>query len=107
MSTFNTWFKKSFGCPVPREFDEFIGEHPQGLSGDAGTLWDPEEIMACTEERDLAEKGVCMIGTTSTLGVFLLRAKDGRVFVVDRTDFGVVDAWFACISTCIGLLDFS
>jgi hypothetical protein len=107
MNDFKTWFEGAFGLPVPSDYEEFLAENLNGLSAAAGVLWEPEEVMACTEERELEGKGICMIGTTTNLGVFLLRARDGRVIIVDRTDFSDVDAWFSNISACISLLDFS
>ncbi|WP_439672832.1 SMI1/KNR4 family protein (plasmid) [Cupriavidus necator] len=105
-SSFSNWFVSTFGVPVPEEFAEFLAEHPKGLSGDGSALWAAEDIIEATEDRDLKSKGICFIGTRDDLYVFLLRANDGRVFVVDRHDYQYVDAWFRSISTCIGLMDF-
>lgn len=103
---FASWFETKFGKPVPDEFAEYLARHPDGLWSNAGTLWKADAIIDATEERDLHEKGVCFIGETAFEAVFLLRARDGRVFASDRFDASNVDAWFSDIDSCIALLDF-
>lgn len=103
---FATWFTSKFNLPVPETLAGYLSGHPNGLWSQAGSLWKAEEIIDATEERDLQEKGVCMIGTTAFEGIFLLRARDGKVFVVDRFDHSDVDASFSDIDACICLIDF-
>ncbi|MBB2984233.1 MAG: hypothetical protein V4793_22795 [Paraburkholderia tropica] len=103
---FVSWFTSKFGKPVPESFAQYLAEHPNGLWSNAGTLWKADTIIDATEERDLHEKGVCFIGETAFETVFLLRARDGRVFASDRFDASIVDAWFSDIDSCISLLDF-
>jgi hypothetical protein len=103
---FATWFGSKFNLPVPDTLSEYLASHPDGLWSQAGTLWKPEAIIDATEERDLQENGVCMIGETAFEGTFLLRARDGRVFAVDKFDHREVDAWFSDLESCICMLGF-
>lgn len=103
---FARWFSATFHGPVPDAFSQYLAGHPNGLWSNAGSLWKPEEIIDATEERDLHQKGVCMIGETAFEGVLLLRARDGRVFAVDKFDYSNVDAWFSDIDSCVCLLSF-
>lgn len=105
--TFADWFEAAFKQPVPEQFATFLAAHPNGLRGDGISIYAPEAIIGETEDRDLEKEGVCLIGKCgNTITDILLRAKDGRVFVVDRTDYKVVDAWFASISSLTGLVEF-
>ncbi len=103
---FGTWFTSKFHLPVPVAFGDYLSKHPNGLWSQAGSLWKADEIIDATEERELQDKGVCMIGTTAFEAIFLLRARDGRVFAVDQFDYSQVDAWFSGLDSCICLLDF-
>jgi hypothetical protein len=103
---FATWFGSKFNLPVPDTLSEYLASHANGLWSPAGTLWKPEAIIDATEERDLQEKGVCVIGETAFEGIFLLRARDGRVFAVDKSEYGEVDAWFSDLDSCVCLLGF-
>lgn len=109
MSTvkFENWFQASFGVKVPRGYLEFIAKNPNSVyNGRGGSLWDVQYAMSETDVREMAEKGVCVIGGGDSLTHYLLRAKDGRVFVVDRLDYSVVDAWFSSIDDMLALMGF-
>ncbi|WP_176315781.1 hypothetical protein [Burkholderia vietnamiensis] len=102
---FAQWFKKSFAVDVPTEFEAYLAAHPQGVENGYGPkLWTADTIQAETEDRGLADKGVCLIGTSDDTCHILLRARDGRVFIVDPMDYQVVDAWFSDVDSLIGLL---
>ncbi|MCP3712458.1 hypothetical protein M3I54_36975 [Paraburkholderia sp. CNPSo 3274] len=103
---FASWFTSKFNVAVPEAFAAYLAKHPNGLCSQAGSLWKADEIVDATEERDLQDKGVCMIGTTAFEAIFILRARDGRVFAVDKFDYAQVDAWFSDLDSCICLLDF-
>ncbi|WP_430233432.1 hypothetical protein [Paraburkholderia tropica] len=103
---FATWFAAKFNLPVPDGLAQYLASHPNGLWSQAGSLWKAEAIIDATEERDLQENGVCMIGETAFAGIFLLRARDGRVFAVDKFDHREVDAWFNDLDSCTSMLDF-
>lgn len=103
---FATWFGAKFNTAVPEALAQYLADHPNGLWSQAGSLWKAEAIIDATEERDLQEKGVAMIGETAFEGIFLLRARDGRVFAVDKLDYAEVDAWFSDLESCLCLLDF-
>lgn len=105
---FEEWFKASFGIAVPAAYLAFLTANPKTVynHGRGGALWDAEYVMSETDDRETSEKGVCIIGGGDSLTHYLLRAKDGRVFVVDRLDYSVVDAWFSDIDSMVGLMDF-
>lgn len=46
-----------------------------------------------------------MIGACDSIRHILLRARDGKVFIVDSRDHTTVDAWFSDINSLIGLLN--
>lgn len=103
---FATRFASKFNQPVPDTLASYLADHPAGLWSEAGSLWKAQDIIDGTEERDLQEKGVFFIGTTAFESIFLLRARDGKVFVVDRLDHSIVDATFCDIDTCTSLIGF-
>lgn len=104
MKKFPKWFEKTYGVPAPEELLTHLAENPEGIQAEQGILYTAESMMDYTEERDLQEKGVLWLGTGLCLSVFLMRAKDGKVFLVDKTDFQVVDASFRSLDTCKQLL---
>lgn len=104
MKRLSNWFGKTFGSKAPADLLNYLKDHPEGLAAESGILYDAESIIDYTEERDLQEKGLLYLGTGPMLNVFLLRAKDGKVFLVDKTDFQLVDATFKSLDTCITLL---
>jgi hypothetical protein len=75
---FGTWFAAKFNLPVPEALAEYLANHANGMWSQAGSLWKAEAIIDATEERDLQQKGVCMIGETAFEAILLLRARDGR-----------------------------
>jgi hypothetical protein len=46
-----------------------------------------------------------LIGTCDDVQHILLRARDGKVFIVDPMDYRIVDASFSGVDTLIGLLN--
>jgi hypothetical protein len=105
-SPFSTWFNRSFGVNVPATFAELLDKHPKGMRNGYGpTLWAAAAIQAETEDRDLIEKGVCIIGVSDSIGHILLRARDGKVFIVDSHDHTAVDAWFSDVYSLVNLLN--
>lgn len=105
-SNFDTWFAKAFGHQVPEAFAEFLSTHPKGAENGLGPrLWPADSVMIETEDRDLHEKGVCLIGASDSIAHILMRAKDGKVFVVDNHDYEAVDAWFADVKVLINMLN--
>lgn len=105
MTPFDQWFEDSFRCTVPQQYAAFLEAHPKGRNGAGGAMYGAGDVIAFTEERDLVAKGVCFIGARS-LETFLLRAHDGRIFVVDSTDYSHIDAWFANIDCVMNLMHF-
>lgn len=101
---FVAWFACTFGAEVPAAFERFLDKHPRGTSGECGCVFPPGEIVASTEAGGVAGKGVCVIGRTAEHGVFLLRVTDGKIFVVDETDYSAVSATFAGMDVCFRLL---
>lgn len=105
---FIQWFKESYGVDAPRDYVEFLEENAKAVyNGRGGTLWISDDVMDETTDRDLHLKGLCLIGGGDSLTHYLLRAKDGKIIVVDRHDYSVVDAWFSGIDTMIGLMGFA
>ncbi|BBA45367.1 hypothetical protein KEH59_01915 (plasmid) [Burkholderia contaminans] len=103
--TFSRWFETQFGCPVPSGLTEYLTEHPSGAENGYGPrLWTAEAIQEETDDRQLASNGVCIIGAIDSLSHILLRARDGRVFIVDSRDPRSVDACFTDLGTMISLL---
>ncbi|MDR5777129.1 MULTISPECIES: hypothetical protein [unclassified Caballeronia] len=103
--SFAQWFKRSFGVGVPAEFEAYLIAHPHGVENGYGPrLWTAEAIQDETDDRKLAEKGVCLIGASDETHHILLRARDGKVFIVDPMDYQTVDAWFSDVDSLIGLL---
>lgn len=105
MKKFKRWFEKTYGCKAPDELINYLKDNPEGSCGTSGSLYGIEDMIDYTEDRNLQEKGVMYLGTGDFLNVFLLRAKDGKVFLVDKTDHQVVDAWFKDLQMCLNLLD--
>lgn len=107
--SFEDWFKLAFkGLHVPSEFLEYLKEYPEGLSGELGSVWDAEEIIGWTEERNLHEQGVCLIGWgAGAMTHFLLGAKNGKIYIVDKHDISIVDATFSGMQTFINLMQFN
>lgn len=106
MKKFPKWFEKTYGTPAPADLLEYFTEHPDGLTVEQGSLYTAEDMVAYTEERELGENGVLYLGTGASLTVLLLRAKDGKVFLVDKTDFQSVDATFRDLGTCQSVMGF-
>lgn len=103
--SFTHWFNNNFGVVVPAEFDAYLAAHPQGVENGYGPrLWSAQTIQDETDDRELAGTGVCLIGASDDTRHFLLRARDGKIFVVDPMDYQTVDAWFADVNCLIGLL---
>ena len=103
--SFEEWFRKTFASQVPLELAEYVVEHPSGMENGYGPkLWKADWIQGETEDRGLVEKGVCMIGACDSIRHILLRARDGKVIIVDSRDHTMVDAWFSDINLLIGLL---
>lgn len=105
MKQFCQWVMKNFGCEPPPELLAYLKDNPDGSSGSDGSLFGYEDIVTYTEERNLAQKGVLYIGAGVSLDVFLIRAIDGKVFLVDENDFQSVDASFKHLSKCTDLLN--
>jgi hypothetical protein len=104
--SFAQWFTKSFGVGVPAEFEAYLAAHPQGVENGYGPrLWTAEAIQDETDDRELADKGVCLIGASDDTRHILLRARDGKIFIVDPRDYQTVDAWFSDVDSLIGLLN--
>jgi len=105
MTEFKSWFVDTYHSEVPQDLLEYLQERPDGVTCESATLYNAEDMMAYTEERELEEKGFVYLGTGNTLDVFLLRAADGEVVLVDQTDFESVDATFKSLSTLRNLLN--
>ncbi|MBN3729330.1 hypothetical protein [Burkholderia sp. Tr-20390] len=104
--SFAQWFMKAFGVSVPAALEAYLIAHPQGVENGYGPkLWTAQAIRDETDDRELAEKGVCIIGAADDTRPILLRARDGKVFIVDPMDYRTVDAWFSDIDSLIGLLN--
>lgn len=104
--SFAKWFKTTFGVEVPAAFDAYLATHPHGVENGYGPrLWNAHAIQDETDDRELAQKGVCIIGASDDTRHILLRARDGKVFIVDPMDYQTVDAWFSDIDSLIGLLN--
>jgi hypothetical protein len=104
--SFAQWFTDKFGVAVPAEFATYLAEHPQGVENGYGPrLWNAEAIQGETDDRELADKGVCIIGASDSIRHILLRSRDGKVFIVDSMDHQTVDAWFSDVDSLIGLLN--
>lgn len=103
---FAAWFAKMFGHPVPDAFGQFLSTHPKGAENGFGPrLWPVERVVIETEDRELAEKGVCLIGASDSIAHILMRAKDGKVFIVDNHDYTLVDASFSDVTVLCNLLN--
>lgn len=103
---FANWFGSTFGYPVPEVLSEFLATHPKGAENGLGPrLWPADQVMAETEDRQLALRGMCLIGTSDSIAHILLRPNDGRVFIVDSHDYAMVDAWFADVQVLANLLN--
>ncbi|MGU7775682.1 hypothetical protein ACV229_36705 [Burkholderia sp. MR1-5-21] len=104
---FASWCHSYFGQAAPDSWLDFLKDHRSSIyNGTGGVIWDVAEIIAATEERELAGKGVCIIGTENDVRVYLLRVRDGRIFAVDRADYQIVDAWFSDIDVMTDMCQF-
>lgn len=104
--SFAQWFTKTFGVGVPAEFEAYLAAYPRGVENGYGPkIWNAQAIQDETDDRNLADKGVCIIGASDDTRHILLRARDGKVFVVDPMDYQTVDAWFSDIDSLNGLLN--
>lgn len=105
-SDFPAWFAENFGLPTPKAFAQFLAKYPMGVENGFGPrLWPADRVMQETEDRGLVEKGVCLIGASDSISHILMRAKDGKVFLVSSRDNQNVDAWFADVQVFINLLN--
>lgn len=105
-SKFATWFVNAFGLPVPEAFGKFLSKHPNGAENGYGPrLWPADRVILETEDRSLAENGVCLIGASDSIAHILMRAKDGKVFIVDNHDYALVDASFSDVTVLCSLLN--
>ena len=103
--SFAQWFLKAFGHEVPPSFAEYLAQYPRGAENGCGPrLWPADRIQDETEERELEERGVCLVGGVDSLGHILMRARDGKIIMVDRHDYGVIDATFSSVDVMISLL---
>lgn len=103
---FATWFATVFGHAVPEDYRDFLSKHPTGAQNGFGPrLWPAERVREETEDRELIKKGVCLIGASDSIAHILMRAKDGKVFIVDNRDYALVDAWFSNVTTFCNLLN--
>lgn len=101
---FPAWFARAFGLEVPTEFERYRTRSPHGLTGRWGRMFPAAEIIDISEQCGLIKHGVCFIGAASTLRMFMLRARDGKIFVVDGTDHTIVAGTFSDMETCIEIL---
>lgn len=101
---FSAWFARSYGYEVPEAFARFISRNPTGISGPCGKFWAPCEIVNVTEECDVIGRGICIIGAATTFRLFMLRASDGKVYLVDGTNYTSVEATFADMAVCLDIL---
>lgn len=101
---FKAWFACAFGLELPEPVERFMSAYPRGAGGSCGSIWGASDIVSYANANQLGEKGICLIGTTTNRGVFLLRARDGKVFVVDQEDYSKVDATFSNMDVCVALL---
>jgi hypothetical protein len=104
--SFADWFNKEFKSEVPEAFAQYLAQHPKGARNGFGPcLWTAENVIAETEDRDLIEKGICLIGASDSISHILMRAKDGKIFIVDSRDHQSVDATFCDVQVLINLLN--
>jgi hypothetical protein len=103
LKRFSAWFTKTYGTSAPGPLLNYIKDYPEGLAGQS-ELFKADEIIDATEQRALQDKGLLYIGIGPLSNVFLLRASDGKVFLVDRDDFKVVDASFKSLDACLILM---
>ena len=101
---FPAWFARVFGLEVPAEFDRYRQRNPHGMRGRWGRMFAGSEVITVSEQCDIIKHGMCFVGAASTLRMFMLRARDGKIFVVDGTDHNVVAATFCDMETCLELL---
>lgn len=103
MKNFRKWFTQQFKCEPPGELLGHLKDFPEGSSGSTGSIYGLDDIIAFTEERELDAKGVIYLGA-GDLSVYLMKAVDGKVFVVDSKDYKSVDATFKNLDVCKSLL---
>ena len=48
---------------------------------------------------------MCLIGASDSIAHILMRAQDGKVFIVDSHDYVAVDAWFADVRVLVNVLN--
>lgn len=95
---FCVWFKRTFKVDVPQEFYDHLKTFSDGIYGDNYVLYKESEIITRTENGDsILGKGFCIVGHWNK-DIIILRAKDGKVFMVDSKDLSRVAAWFCNIS---------
>lgn len=105
-SEFATWFATTFGHSVPKEFGTFLSTRPEGAENGFGPrLWSADRVRVKTEDRQRSEQGVCLIGASDSIAHILMRAKDGKVFIVDNHDYALVDASFSNVTVLCNLLN--
>lgn len=105
MSRFSEWFANTYGCEVSEDLSDYLKDYPEGIASSSVILYSPEDMLAHTEERELGAKGILFLGTGTSLDDIILRVKDGKVFVVDETNYQSVDASFRSLTRFITLLN--
>lgn len=102
---FAKWFSTEFGVDVPTSFAAYVQEYPRGAANGYGpTLWPAQRIREETEDRELAARGVCIVGGSDSITHILMRARDGKIIFVDSRDYEDIEATFQCVDVMIGLL---
>ncbi|WP_321817109.1 MULTISPECIES: hypothetical protein [unclassified Paraburkholderia] len=105
MNTFNEWFAGAFGVDMCQSFAQYLQAHPKGMENGCGPrIWTAAAMRVETDDRELAKKGVCLIGRSDSIQDILLRARDGKVFIVDSSDYRTIDATFSGIDVLVSLL---
>jgi hypothetical protein len=101
---FPGWFARVFGLEVPVAFDRYRQRNPVGMRGRWGRMFPAAEVIAVSASSDIVQHGMCFVGVAASQQMFMLRARDGKIFVVNGTDHRVVTATFSDMVTCLELL---
>ncbi len=95
---FSVWFKRELKQAVPACFYNFIKLYPNGINWNDGEFFGEDKIIDSTiDYQKIIPAGFCVIGFDSR-GLYIMRAKDGKIFLVSKANHHKTIAWFTDIN---------
>lgn len=100
---FSVWFKRELKQAVPACFYNFIKLYPNGVNWSNGELFGEDKIIDTTiDYQKIIPVGFCVIGLDQ-LGLYIMRAKDGKIFLVSKNNYHKTIAWFLNVNLLIDI----